>query len=391
MDPRLSFVIPCLNEKQTIKKVIDDCHEGASKCGCSYEIIVADNGSIDGSQELAQNAGASVVAIHQRGYGAALQGGIRAAKGEFIIMGDADQTYNFRQADEFINKLNSGFKLVMGNRFKGNIEDGAMPVLHYYLGNPVLSFLGRIFFGIKIGDFHCGLRAFSKNDIDSLELHCNGMEFASEMVIKASLLELPMTEIPTSLKKDPPGRKPHLKTWRDGWRHLKFMLSFAPKFNLLPIAFLFFAIAATLFALYQLQVAPFTGPNTLIFSASSTVLSANVISDYVLTQEMIYHKLDLYNTKAGSQRSFIRTILGLNKGTDRMFKYSAFMLGTSAASLAGLLNQAAKGTLASPEAQTFGFVGCIMLLLSVTFYQTASKLSSFRSLNGTNCKQRLKR
>ena len=381
MQPRLSFVIPCLNEAKTIQKVIHDCHQGGSKCNCIYEVIVADNGSTDGSQDLAEKAGATVVPIAQRGYGAALQGGIHAAKGEFILMGDADQTYDFSQADEFLQNLEAGYILVMGNRFKGNIEDGAMPILHYYLGNPVLSFLGRIFFGIKVGDFHCGLRAFNKSKIYALRLNCSGMEFASEMVIKASLLELPITEIPTSLRRDPPGRKPHLKTWRDGWRHLKFMLSFAPKFNLLPIALIFFAIAGILFTLYQLQVAPFTGPNTLIFSASSTVLSANVVSDYVLTQEMLYYQLGLQNTKTGSQRSTFRSLLGLNKGTDRLFKYSAVMLGISTASLTGLLHQALQGTLASAEAQTYGFVGCITLLISATLYQTASKLSSFKSLN----------
>ena len=381
MQPRLSFVIPCLNEAKTIQKVIHDCHQGGSKCNCIYEVIVADNGSTDGSQDLAKKAGATVVPIAQRGYGAALQGGIHAAKGEFILMGDADQTYDFSQADEFLQNLEAGYMLVMGNRFKGNIEDGAMPILHYYLGNPVLSFLGRIFFGIKVGDFHCGLRAFNKSKIYALRLNCSGMEFASEMVIKASLLELPITEIPTSLRRDPPGRKPHLKTWRDGWRHLKFMLSFAPKFNLLPIALIFFAIAGILFTLYQLQVAPFTGPNTLIFSASSTVLSANVVSDYVLTQEMLYYQLGLQNTKTGSQRSTFRSLLGLNKGTDRLFKYSAVMLGISTASLTGLLHQALQGTLASAEAQTYGFVGCITLLISATLYQTASKLSSFKSLN----------
>ena len=381
MQPRLSFVIPCLNEAKTIQEVIHDCHQGGSKCNCIYEVIVADNGSTDGSQDLAEKAGATVVPIAQRGYGAALQGGIHAAKGEFILMGDADQTYDFSQADEFLQNLEAGYMLVMGNRFKGNIEDGAMPILHYYLGNPVLSFLGRIFFGIKVGDFHCGLRAFNKSKIHALRLNCNGMEFASEMVIKASLLELPITEIPTSLRKDPPGRKPHLKTWRDGWRHLKFMLSFAPKFNLLPIALVFFAIAGILFTLYQLQVAPFTGPNTLIFSASSTVLSANVVSDYVLTQEMLYYQLGLHNTKAGSQRSSFRSLLGLNKGTDRLFKYSAVMLGLSTASLTGLLHQALQGTLASAEAQTYGFAGCVTLLISATLYQTASKLSSFKSLN----------
>ena len=381
MQPRLSFVIPCLNEAKTIQEVIHDCHQGGSKCNCIYEVIVADNGSTDGSQDLAEKAGATVVPIAQRGYGAALQGGIHAAKGEFILMGDADQTYDFSQADEFLQNLEAGYMLVMGNRFKGNIEDGAMPILHYYLGNPVLSFLGRIFFGIKVGDFHCGLRAFNKSKIYALRLNCSGMEFASEMVIKASLLELPITEIPTSLRRDPPGRKPHLKTWRDGWRHLKFMLSFAPKFNLLPIALIFFAIAGILFTLYQLQVAPFTGPNTLIFSASSTVLSANVVSDYVLTQEMLYYQLGLQNTKTGSQRSTFRSLLGLNKGTDRLFKYSAVMLGISTASLTGLLHQALQGTLASAEAQTYSFVGCITLLISATLYQTASKLSSFKSLN----------
>ncbi|MCS5694487.1 glycosyltransferase family 2 protein, partial [Cyanobium sp. FGCU-6] len=182
--PLLSFVVPCLNEVGTIATVIKDCHEGGNATGEPYEVIVADNGSIDGSQDVAHQNGASVLSVPQRGYGAALIAGIQAAQGRHVLMGDADATYDFRQAPQFLARLVQGNDLVMGNRFQGQIAVGAMPLLHRYLGSPVLSALGRLFFGIRIGDFHCGLRAFDRDAILALNLRCTGMEYASEMVIK---------------------------------------------------------------------------------------------------------------------------------------------------------------------------------------------------------------
>ena len=190
----VSFIIPCLNESRTIVDVINECHKAGKKFE-SYEIIVSDNGSNDGSQNLSISNGAIVVNEKVKGYGAALKNGIKNAKGKFIIMGDGDKTYDFTQAYKFIKLLDNGFDLVVGNRFKGQIQAYAMPPLHFYLGNPVLSALGRLFFGINIGDFHCGLRAFKKESILKLNMECDGMEFASEMLIKASLLDLNITEI----------------------------------------------------------------------------------------------------------------------------------------------------------------------------------------------------
>ena len=377
--PSLSFVIPCLNEARTIADAVRDCHEGAKECSLNYEIIVADNGSSDGSQTLAAAQGAKVISVAKRGYGAALQAGIDACLGDYIIMGDADQTYDFRQAPAFIHKLQEGYDLVMGNRFQGKISQGAMPILHYYLGNPVLSMLGRVFFDIQIGDFHCGLRAFKRESIRNLNLQCHGMEFASEMVIKSSLMNLSITEIPTNLRPDPPGRKPHLKTWRDGWRHLKFMLSFAPKYNLLPLSALFAITSAIFFVLYQIQAKPFTGANTLMFAAASIVISANIASDYILTQEMIYSEFDS-KTKHLPQRRTSRHLLGLAKGTDRIFKLAGVSLGLSALSLLGLSELAAKGLLSSSKAGSLGFLSCSFLIISTTLYQTGSKITSFRSL-----------
>ena len=377
--PSLSFVIPCLNESRTIAEAVRDCHIGAQQCNLSYEIIVADNGSSDGSQTLAAAQGAKVISVEKRGYGAALQAGIDACSGDYIIMGDADQTYDFCQAPAFIHKLKEGYDLVMGNRFQGKISQGAMPVLHYYLGNPVLSLLGKIFFGIKIGDFHCGLRAFRRKAIENLNLRCQGMEFASEMVIKSSLMNLLITEIPTDLRPDPPGRKPHLKTWRDGWRHLKFMLSFAPRYNLLPLSALFAITSAIFFLLYQIQAKPFTGANTLIFAAASIVISANIASDYILTQEMIYSEFDNQQQPLAKRRPS-RQLLGLNKGTDRIFKLALLSLTLSAVSLIGLSELAAKGLLSSSKAGSLGFLSCSFLIISTTLYQTGSKITSFRSL-----------
>jgi len=199
------------------------------KSGLTGEVLVADNGSRDGSQGMAEALGARVVAVPEKGYGAALMGGIRAARGKYVIMGDADDSYDFSALDAFVERLQDGVELVMGNRFKGGIEKGAMPPLHYWLGNPVLSFIGRLLFNIPVGDFHCGLRGFSRDAILSLGLKSPGMEFASEMVVKASLAKMSMDEVPTTLRPDGRSRPPHLKTWRDGWRHLKFLMLHSPK------------------------------------------------------------------------------------------------------------------------------------------------------------------
>lgn len=225
----LSIVMPCLNEAETIKICIEKALGNLARLNIQGEIIVADNGSTDGSRELANAAGAQVVEVLERGYGAALRAGIHAAKGRFVIVGDADDSYDFSQLDPFVSKLRDDFQLVIGNRFRGGIASGAMPLLHRYLGNPVLSFLGRLFFKTKVGDFHCGLRGFERRAVLELGLTTNGMEFASEMVVKSALAGLKITEVPTTLSLDGRSRAPHLRTWRDGWRHLKFLLTLSPR------------------------------------------------------------------------------------------------------------------------------------------------------------------
>ncbi len=228
-DLELSVVMPCLNEAATVGNCVKKAMEAMERHGVRGEIIIADNGSTDGSQEIARELGARVVPVERRGYGSALQSGIAAARGEFILMGDADDTYDFSQLNEFLAKLREGYDLVMGNRFRGEILPGAMPRLHRYLGNPVLTGLGRLFFKSPVGDFHCGLRAFRKDAIEQLELRTMGMEFATEMVVKATAFGLRVTEIPTTLSPDRRDRPPHLRTWRDGWRHLRFLLLYSPR------------------------------------------------------------------------------------------------------------------------------------------------------------------
>ena len=226
----LTILMPCLNEAETIEVCVTKAMGYLARSGVAGEVLIADNGSTDGSQALAEALGARVVAIPQKGYGAALIGGITEAKGRFVIMGDADDSYDFESLDGMIEHLRGGADLVMGNRFQGGISPGAMPFLHRYLGNPVLSFIGRLFFSIPVGDFHCGLRGFSRESILKLRLQSPGMEFASEMVVKAALHELRIEETPTTLKPDGRSRPPHLKTWRDGWRHLRFLLLHSPRF-----------------------------------------------------------------------------------------------------------------------------------------------------------------
>ena len=226
----LTILMPCLNEAETIEVCVRKAKEFLEQSGVAGEVLIADNGSTDGSQELAVAAGARVVQVRDRGYGAALLGGIRAASGRYVVMGDADDSYDFSRLGPYLEKLRSGADLVMGNRFKGGIEKGAMPFLHKYLGNPVLSFLGRLFFKIDIGDFHCGLRGFNRERILALNLVTPGMEFASEMVVKSAIASYTVAEVPTTLKQDGRSRPPHLRTWRDGWRHLRFLLIFSPRY-----------------------------------------------------------------------------------------------------------------------------------------------------------------
>ncbi|AGF78547.1 glycosyl transferase [Desulfocapsa sulfexigens DSM 10523] len=228
-DCELSIVMPCLNEAETLASCISKALAFLSKNKVSGEIIIADNGSTDGSQSIAKQLGAQVVSIKTRGYGSALQGGITRAKGTYVIMADADASYDLYTLMPILEQLRKGYDLVMGNRFSGSIKPGAMPALHRYLGNPVLSFIGRLFFHPGIRDFHCGLRGFNRIAILNLHLCTLGMEFASEMVVKASFHNLSITEVPVTLYPDGRTRSPHLKSWRDGWRHLRFLLMFSPR------------------------------------------------------------------------------------------------------------------------------------------------------------------
>jgi len=227
--PEVSVVMPCLNEAETLAKCIEKAHRAFAKHGIDGEVVVADNGSTDGSQQIAERFGARVIPVQAKGYGNALHGGILAARGRYLIIGDSDDSYDFSMIYPFIERLRGGCDLVMGNRFKGGIMPGAMPWKHKWIGNPVLSFIGRLFFNCPIGDFHCGLRGFSKDAYERMQLQTTGMEFASEMVIKSTLMLMRIAEVPIILHKDGRSRPPHLRSWRDGWRHLRFMLLFSPR------------------------------------------------------------------------------------------------------------------------------------------------------------------
>lgn len=272
----LTILMPCLNEVETLKVCIEKARSSLVRLGVDGEILIADNGSTDGSRELAEAAGARVVPVAERGYGAALRGGIAAARGRYIIMGDADDSYAFDAIDTFHARLKDGWELVMGNRFEGGIAPGAMPPLHRYLGNPVLSFIGRLFFRTPIRDFHCGLRGFQREAILKLGLQTDGMEFASEMIIKASLAKLRICEVPTTLQPDGRNRPPHLRSWRDGWRHLRFMLLFSPRWLFLYPGILLFLIGVigSAWVLPGLQVVTGIGfdiHSLLYFTASAVV------------------------------------------------------------------------------------------------------------------------
>lgn len=284
----LSILMPCLNEAETIETCVRKARGYLESRGIAGEVIVADNGSTDGSQALAERCGARVVPIPTRGYGAALLGGIQAAKGTFIVMGDADDSYDFTALDPFLEKLRGGFELVMGNRFLGGIRPNAMPPLHRYLGNPVLTGVGRLFFKSACGDFHCGLRGFRRESILSLGLTSPGMEFASEMVVKATLQKLRIAEVPTTLSPDGRSRPPHLRSWRDGWRHLRFLLLFSPAWLFLypGMALLLLGTVAMAWLLPEPRAAGgiTLDVNTLVYTAAAIVCGFQTIAFYVFAK-----------------------------------------------------------------------------------------------------------
>jgi glycosyltransferase involved in cell wall biosynthesis len=272
----LTVLMPCLNEARTLGACIEQAQGFLHRSGVRGEVLIADNGSTDGSQALAQGLGARVIQVRERGYGAALRAGIDAAQGRFVIMGDSDQSYDFLNLEPYVQALRAGSELVVGNRFRGGIAPGAMPLLHRYLGNPVLSFLGRRFFGGPLRDFHCGLRGFDKAAIQALYLVTPGMEFASEMIVKSLQAQLRVAEVPTTLGKDGRDRPPHLNTWRDGWRHLRFLLLYSPRW-----LFLYPGVVLTVLGLVQLLYAQLVPPGTLawpsgihtqLLAAAATVL-----------------------------------------------------------------------------------------------------------------------
>jgi glycosyltransferase involved in cell wall biosynthesis len=284
----LTILMPCLNEAKTVEGCVEAARGFLKRANISGEVLVADNGSTDGSVERAEAAGARVIHASQPGYGAALMAGIAAARSRFVIMGDADASYDFSRLDGFVSRMRDGAELVMGNRFQGGIEDGAMPFLHRYLGNPVLSFVGRVFFRVKIGDFHCGLRGFSREAIQRLSLVTPGMEFASEMVAKAALARMRIEEVPTTLRPDGRERQPHLRTWRDGWRHLRFLLLFCPRWLFLyPGVFLLLTgsvgLGLDLASLFGL-IAPFLGVHSLLYMGAATILGVQLLQFAVLTK-----------------------------------------------------------------------------------------------------------
>ena len=290
LPPELTVVMPCLNEARTLASCIRAARRFMAQAGIQGEVLIADNGSTDGSQQIAYEEGARVVQVAQRGYGAAIIAGIEDARGRYIIVGDSDDSYDFSDLAGFLDKLRSGADLVMGNRFRGGIAPGAMPTLHRYLGNPVLSFVGRLFFRTSIGDFHCGLRGFSREAILRLGLVTPGMEFASEMVAKAALAGMRITEVPTTLRPDGRDRPPHLRTWRDGWRHLRFLLLFCPRWlflypGLTLLGLGLFGFVALLHGPLEL-VAIGLDIHSLLYMAAATVLGAQMVQLAVLTKWM---------------------------------------------------------------------------------------------------------
>jgi glycosyltransferase involved in cell wall biosynthesis len=328
----LTILMPCLNEAETLAVCIDKARGYLESRGVEGEVLIADNGSTDGSQQIALDHGANVVDIPVKGYGAALHGGIEAAKGRYVIMGDADDSYDFSSLDAFVERLRAGDQLVMGNRFRGGIAPGAMPPLHKYLGNPVLSWIGRTFFRTKgIRDFHCGLRGFDREAMLGLDLRTTGMEFASEMVVKSALGGLRMTEVPTTLQKDGRSRPPHLRSWRDGWRHLRFLLIFSPRWLFLipgAVAFLLGVLGVALITFGPLLIGPVgLDVSSQAYFAALAVVGYQAIMFAILTK--MYAQREGFHLPRG--RSFDRLAERISLESSALLGVVVFLAGLTVA------------------------------------------------------------
>ena len=326
-DPELSIVMPCLNEQETLAICIKKAQGFLKTHQVVGEIIVADNGSEDGSQKIAKEQGVRLIIVKDKGYGNALKAGINSAIGKYVIMADADNSYNFAALMPFLEKLREGFDMVIGNRFKGGIEKGAMPFLHRYLGNPILSYMGRLFYEVKIKDFHCGLRGFSKEAFNQMNLRTSGMEFASEMIVKSRLNNLQITEVPTRLHRDGRSRKPHLNTWSDGWRHLRFLMLYSPQWLFLIPATILMVIGSISSFILMIKPVVVNGItfdiHTLIYTFSLILIGFQFMVFYALTKIFAvengllpkskrYNRLFKYiNLEKGLVLGFLLLILGI--------------------------------------------------------------------------------
>jgi hypothetical protein len=338
--------MPCLNEARTLAVCIRKAHAFRGRSGIAGEIVVADNGSTDSSQEVAQALGARVVAVAARGYGNALRGGIEAAHGTYVIMGDSDDSYDFSALDPFVAQLRAGWDLVLGNRFRGGIRKGAMPLLHRYFGNPILTMIGRVLFGSRSGDFYCGLRGFRRDAIRGLALNSPGMEFALEMIVKATIRKLTVTEVPTTLSPDGRGRPSHLRSWRDGWRSLRFFLLLSPTgMFLAPGAALFAGggLVSLLLLTGDKQIGGITfAEHTLVFSCSAITIGL---------QSMAFW---LYAKQVAIDRGLLARDVGFERICARITFERGLVIGGVLAAL-GLLG--GLGALVYWSKLSFGFVG----------------------------------
>jgi glycosyltransferase involved in cell wall biosynthesis len=327
----LSVVMPCLNEAETLETCIRKAQQAMREANIAGEIVIADNGSSDGSIEIAGRLGARVAHVKSRGYGNALMGGIAAAHGKYILMGDADDSYDFGHIPRFLEQLRGGADLVMGNRFRGGVQKNAMPPLHRYFGNPALTRLGRLFFRSPVGDFYCGLRGFRKDSYERMGLRTTGMEFATEMVVKATVLRLHIAEVPTTLSPDGRSRPPHLRTWRDGWRTLRFFLLYSPRWLFLYPGIALMA-AGTLLGLWLLPSPRPVGSvtfdvHTMVYASAFVLLGFQAISFAVFTK--------FFAISEG--------LLPADPTLDKLFRYITLEVGLALGSLltvAGLMTSA---------------------------------------------------